>query len=238
MGTFFVIGSFVKNHGLVDIAWGLGIGIMTCRLALKSSFGSLQAMIGLLVLIWSMRLTGYLIYRNAGKPEDFRYAGWRRQWGKHWWWRSFFQVYVLQGLLQLLVALPVLLVFRSGPVALGAFEKFWASVAVAGILMETVADFQKAVFKRNPENRDRLLMTGLWRFSRHPNYFGEAMFWWGVGMMSLNVQYGLLSLISPLLLNWLLLKVSGVPLLEAHWEGRPEYDQYRARTNRFVPGWK
>jgi steroid 5-alpha reductase family enzyme len=179
-----------------------------------------------------------LFLRNWGKPEDYRYAGWRKQWSIHWWWRSFFQVYVLQGVLQFLVVLPVLVVFRSESVSVGAYGIFWAGVAGLGLVIETLADIQKAIFKRSPENHQRILMQGLWAYSRHPNYFGEAMFWWGIGMMAVAVPWGILTLVSPILMNWLLLKVSGVPLLEARWKERPEFVQYESQTNRFVPGRK
>jgi steroid 5-alpha reductase family enzyme len=236
--VFFVLGNVRKNHGLVDIAWGLGIGLLTFKLVLEGAvFGPLQAVMGGLVGLWSLRLSGYLFLRNWNKPEDFRYAEWRRQWGRHGWWRSFFQIYVLQGCLQLVVAVPVMLVFRAGPVALGWLGLTGAVVAVFGLALETVADAQKARFKRKPENRERLITSGLWRYSRHPNYFGEALFWWGIGLMAVRVEWGGIGLLTALLMNWLLLKVSGVPMLEAKWAERPEFEEYRKQTNRFVLGW-
>ncbi len=237
MLLFYGLGTLRKNHGLVDIAWGLGIGLLTVSLALKApTLGLLQVVMAGLMVLWSLRLSGYLFLRNWGKPEDFRYAEWRRQWGSRWWWRSFFQVYVLQGCLQLVIALPALLVFRAGPAALGWIGVMGSVVALFGLVLETVADAQKAKFKRKPENGDRLIMIGLWRYSRHPNYFGEAVFWWGIGIMATSVEWGWVGLLTALLMNWLLLKVSGVPLLEAKWEGRPEFEGYRKRTSRFVLG--
>lgn len=237
MAVFYTIGTALRNHGLVDIAWGLGIGLASTVLACQTpELGSLQLAMTLLVGFWSLRLSVYLLLRNWGRPEDFRYAEWRRQWGSCWWWRSLFQVYLLQGCLQLVIAIPVLLVFRAGPSSLGWLGVMGAIVAVIGLILETVADAQKAHFKRKPENRDRLIMTGLWRYSRHPNYFGEAVFWWGIGIMSTSVAWGWIGLLTALFMNWLLLNVSGVPLLEAKWEGRPEFEEYRKRTNRFVLG--
>ena len=237
MVLFYLIGTWRKNHGLVDIAWGLGIGLMTASLVLKAQArGPLQDVLAGLVGLWSLRLSIYLFLRNWNQPEDFRYAEWRRQWGRHGWWRSFFQIYVLQGCLQLVVAVPVMLVFRAGPVALGWLGLTGAVVAVFALALETVADAQKARFKRKPENRERLITSGLWRYSRHPNYFGEAVFWWGIGIMALQVEWGWIGLLTALLMNWLLLKVSGVPLLEARWAGRPEFEEYRKLTNRFVLG--
>jgi steroid 5-alpha reductase family enzyme len=234
---FYFIGTIRKNHGLVDIAWGLGIGLLTTNLAFQApKLGSLQATLVTLIGLWSLRLSGYLFLRNWGKPEDFRYAEWRRQWGKHWWWRSFFQVYVLQGCLQMVISLPVMLTLRAGPVSLGLLGALGSGLAFGGLALETIADAQKARFKKEPENHEKLIMSGLWRYSRHPNYFGEAFFWWGIGLLALRVEWGWIGLLTAGLMNWLLLKVSGVPMLEARWKGRPEFEEYRRRTNRFVIG--
>jgi steroid 5-alpha reductase family enzyme len=111
-----------------------------------------------------------------------------------------------------------------------------AGLSLLGLLIETIADAQKFLFKRDPGNRERIMQSGLWRYSRHPNYFGEAVFWWGIGLMGVRVEWGWIGLFSPLLLNWLLLKVSGVPMLEERWASRPEFEEYRRRTNRFVLG--
>jgi steroid 5-alpha reductase family enzyme len=237
MLLFYVLGTLRKNHGLVDIAWGLGIGLLTVSLALKApTLGSLQVVMAGLVVLWSLRLSGYLFLRNWGKPEDFRYAEWRRQWGRQWWWRSFFQVYVLQGCLQLVIGLPVVLTLGAEPKPLGWLGLLGAGLALGGLALETVADAQKARFKRYPENRERLIMSGLWRYSRHPNYFGEAVFWWGIGLLALRVECGWIGLLTAGFMSWLLLKVSGVPMLEAKWASRPEFEEYRKRTNRFVFG--
>jgi steroid 5-alpha reductase family enzyme len=237
MLIFYYIGTIRKNHGLVDIAWGLGIGLLTANLAFQTpKLGSLQATLVTLIGLWSLRLSGYLFLRNWGKPEDFRYAEWRRQWGKHWWWRSFFQVYVLQACLQGVMALPAIFTLRAEPASLGLSGVLGAGIAFAGLALETLADAQKARFKKEPENREKLIMCGLWRYSRHPNYFGEAVFWWGIGILALRVEWGWIGLLTAGLMNWLLLRVSGVPMLEAKWKGRPEFEEYRRRTNRFVLG--
>ncbi len=236
MFVFFLIGSGLRNHGLVDIAWGLGICLVALRFLFWGEIGPLQVGSAVLVIIWGLRLSGYLFSRNWGKPEDFRYAAWRMQWGSRWWWRSFFQVYLLQGLLQLIVVMPLILVFGSGPSEIGWFEWVGAGLAWSGLVIEAVADAQKFRFKQEPRNRDRLIMSGLWRYSRHPNYFGDAVFWWGIGLMCVRAKWGWIGLASPILMNWLLLKVSGVPLLEERWASRPEFEGYRKRTNRFVPG--
>jgi steroid 5-alpha reductase family enzyme len=236
MLTFYVLGSWKRNHGLVDIAWGLGIGCLAARLAWAMRGSPLQLLQTVLVVLWSLRLSVYLFLRNWGKPEDFRYAAWREKWRGSWWWRSFFQVYALQGALQLLVVFPLMLVFRDGVQEVGMVEVMGAGLSLLGLLIETIADAQKFFFKRDPGNRERIMQSGLWRYSRHPNYFGEAVFWWGIGLMALRVEWGWIGLLSPLLMNWLLLKVSGVPMLEERWVLRPEFEEYRRRTNRFVLG--
>jgi steroid 5-alpha reductase family enzyme len=181
-----------------------------------------------LVTLWAARLALHIGVRNAGKPEDVRYQGLRARW-QPFWWKSLFVVFLLQGALLLVVAAPIGIAAR-GPdlVALALFG--------FGLVVESVADLQLALFKRDPHNAGRVMDRGLWAWSRHPNYFGEMLLWWGLGLLALSAPYGPLALIGPATITFLLLRVSGVPMLEATVkQRRPGYVDYVARTPAFWP---
>ena len=171
---------------------------------------------------------------SAKRGEDFRYAAWRARWGRWFVLRSYIQIYLLQGSFLLVISLPILLARRPGP-GLGLLDLAGVMVWLAGFGFEAAADAQMGRFKRDPGNRGRIITTGLWRYSRHPNYFGEALMWWGLALIALSVPSGWPGLLGPLTITFLLRFVSGVPLLERKYEGRPDFQEYARRTNAFVP---
>ena len=188
-----------------------------------------------LVTVWGLRLFYHIIKRNWGKPEDFRYANWREEWGKFVVIRAFFQVFMLQGFVMTLVAVPILLVNVSPDTGFGLLEFIGLAVWLKGFFFEAVGDKQLADFLRVPENRGKVLQTGLWRYTRHPNYFGEATMWWGLFVIGLSVQNGIFGIISPLVITNLLLFVSGVPMLEKKMMDNPAFVEYAKVTSVFVP---
>jgi len=236
MVAVFVLGQRLKNNGIVDIAWGLGFIVVTAALLLRQpTLDPAKALVAALVLVWGLRLSTHIFSRNRGKPEDFRYAKMRQDWGQAVVAKSFVFIYMLQGLLMLVVSLPVTVVFSSPVRPLAALNLVGALVFAAGFAFEVVGDRQLAAHIRNPANKGRLMTRGLWSATRHPNYFGEATLWWGIGLIALPSANGWVALLGPLAITLLLVFVSGVPLLERKYAGRPDWEAYKARTSKFVP---
>jgi steroid 5-alpha reductase family enzyme len=236
MSVVFIVALVKKNNGVVDIAWGLGFILVSAVVFLFCGQGRARQWLALaLVLAWGGRLALHIYARNRGREEDFRYAAWRRQWGKFFIVRSYFQIFMLQGLFLLLVIAPVLLIIGQEQARLNLLDGLGVVVWLCGFLFETVGDRQLAAFIQEPANRGQLMTGGLWKYTRHPNYFGEAFLWWGMGIIALSAPRGWLGLIGPLLITTLLLFVSGVPLLEKKYRGRPDWEEYKKRTPKFVP---
>lgn len=188
-----------------------------------------------LVTIWALRLAGYLTWRNWGEPEDHRYQKIRANNEPHFAFKSLYLIFGLQAALAWIISLPLLAAVAS-PRTLGWLDYAGTTLVVFGLLFESIGDWQLARFKANPANRSRVLDTGLWRYTRHPNYFGECCLWWGFYLIALSAG-GWWSIVGPLLITILLLKVSGVAMLERDiGERRPAYRDYIVRTNAFIPG--
>lgn len=240
MSLVFAIAVRRRNNGLADIAWGLGFGLvgLAAFITIKSA-GDRATLILVLVLVWGIRLAVYLILRNRGRGEDWRYAAWRKEWGRGWLLRSYLQVFMLQGVLLYIIALPILLSMYRNPVPLHPVDAAGISLWLIGFLFEAIADAQLMRFKRKSSGSGRksgaVMTSGLWRYSRHPNYFGEALLWWGIAFLALQVGPWYLVLPSPILITYLLLKVSGVPMLERKYADNPEYREYVRRTSAFIP---
>jgi len=236
MTLVFILALLKKNNGVVDIAWGLGFILVSSVVFLSAGQGRPRQWLALaLVTVWGGRLAWHIFRRNRGKEEDFRYAAWRRQWGKYFIVRSFFQIFMLQGLLLLLVIAPLLLILGQEQPPLNLLDGLGALVWLTGILFEAVGDRQLAAFIKEPAHRGQLMTGGLWAYTRHPNYFGEAALWWGMGIIALSAPSGWLGLTGPLVITFLLLFVSGVPLLEKKYAGRPDWEEYKKRTPIFFP---
>lgn len=226
-----------KDNGLMDGAWGLGFILVTVfTLGRADGLDARRLLLAALVVAWGARLSLHILIRNAGREgEDFRYRNWRETWGRWFYVRSYLQIYMLQGFFMFVVAAPILLVNarRGGP--LGPLDALGVAVWLTGFLFEAIGDFQLLRFMRNPANKGRVMRSGVWSFSRHPNYFGEATLWWGCFLIALNVPGGWWALLSPLVIDWLLLYVSGIPMLEAKYKDRPEYQDYQRTTSAFFP---
>ncbi len=190
-----------------------------------------------LVSLWGLRLAGHLARRNLGHGEDPRYAAMRSRHGERFGRVSLVSVFGLQGALQWVISLPVQLAIQaSQPAAWTAWDGIGALLVLAGVACEATADWQLARFKADPASRGQVMDRGLWRYSRHPNYFGDALAWWGLGIVALPVAGGSFTLLAPALMTFLLLRVSGVPFLERGLaRRRPGYAEYVARTAAFVP---
>jgi len=192
-------------------------------------------LIGALVTLWGLRLSLYILWRNWGKPEDLRYQKWRRESGRIWWWKSLFQVFVLQGVLMWIIAAPLLAAQQGAvPTGLTLLDYVGAAIWLVGFFFEATGDLQLARFKADPRNKGKVMDRGVWRYTRHPNYFGDAAQWWGFYLIALAAG-GWWTIFSPILMTLLLLRVSGVALLEQTLETRPGYKEYVERTSAFIP---
>jgi steroid 5-alpha reductase family enzyme len=223
-----------RDVSIVDSAWSflvLAPGLVTSALL---PHGPRAIVVLALVAAWALRLSGYITWRHRGQPEDRRYQAirWRNE--PHFAWKSLYLVFGLQALLGWLVALPLMATVTS-PAPWNALDALGLALAMFGLLFETVADAQLARFRADPRNRGQVMDRGLWRFSRHPNYFGEFCLWWGLWLVALAAG-AWWTVLSPLLMSVLLIKVSGVPLLEEDLRRyRPGYAEYVRRTPAFVP---
>jgi steroid 5-alpha reductase family enzyme len=224
-----------SRNDVADVAWGLGfVGIAWLSFALGEVANWQALAINSLVTLWGIRLAWHISSRHAKGPEDSRYRAWRDAWGKHFVLRSYLQVFVLQGLLMLLVALPVVLVNWYAMPVTDIFSIVGIAVFGTGFAFEAVSDAQLRAFLADSGNRGKLMTAGLWAYSRHPNYFGEVLLWWGIGMVSLGTGewYGLLGSAA---ITVLIVFVSGIPMLERKYAGREDWEAYRKRTNVFFP---
>ncbi|MBN2459989.1 MAG: DUF1295 domain-containing protein [Candidatus Cloacimonetes bacterium] len=238
MTLIYILALTVKDNSIVDIGWGLGFILVTLYNFLQNTEHSLrQNIVLLLILIWGLRLIVHIGLRNIGKKEDFRYRNFRQKWGKHWVILSYTNVFLLQGFFMFLIAIPVILVNIRDNHGFTAFDIIGLLIWATGFFFEAVGDYQLQQFKKNPENKGRIMQSGLWRLTRHPNYFGESMIWWGIFLITLSSDYGRWAFISPIIITLLLVFVSGIPLLEKKYRDNPEFQSYAARTSIFFPWW-
>jgi steroid 5-alpha reductase family enzyme len=238
MTILWVISIFIKNVSIVDLFWGAGF-VITALFYFISADGNFQrkTLLLSLVAIWGTRLSVYLSWRNLGKGEDFRYREFRKKYGEHrYWWVSFFQTFLLQGVLMWLISVPLLgaMFYREQPFP-GFFDIIALLLWLTGFIFEAGGDLQLARFRSDPANKGKVLDTGLWKYTRHPNYFGDSAVWWGFGFFCLAAG-SWLPVLGSLLMTALIIKVSGVALLERSLaEQKPQYRDYIARTSAFIP---
>ncbi len=238
MFGLWVVGTVLRDVSIVDPFWGTGF-VLVAWLALCINWPG-QARVGLLVAlttIWGLRLSLFLLWRNWGKGEDRRYTAMRLQNGARFWWVSLLTVFLLQGLLLWIVAMPIqVAAARNLSNQHGWLDFVGVLLWATGFVFEAVGDWQLARFKADPNNAGRVMNRGLWRYTRHPNYFGDFCVWWGLYLVA-AAGGAWWTFVSPLLMSILLMQVSGVTLLESTIvERRPEYAAYKARTNAFFPG--
>jgi steroid 5-alpha reductase family enzyme len=238
MATLWLVSLPLRNASIVDIFWGAGFVLANwIYFALTpEGFPTRKLLAAILVTVWGLRLSLYILFRNWGKPEDFRYRKWREENGPRWWWKSFFQVFLLQGLLLWVISAPLLAVQQGRqPAYLTVLDILATVVWAIGFFFEAVGDLQMARFRANPANKGKVLDTGVWRYTRHPNYFGDATQWWAYYLLAAAAG-GWWTIWSPIVMTGLLLRVSGVALLERTLkETKPAYKDYVERTSAFIP---
>ena len=201
---WFFIGMALRRNDVADIAWGIGFVVIGAFCLWKQPFSSVSALIYGLVTLWGLRLALHIGTRSAGKPEDFRYRQWRKQWGRWFVLRSYLQVYVLQGGFMLLISTPMVIAATAASERINAATIVGILMWIIGFGFEAVGDYQLSVFVKNKRSKDDIMQTGLWRYTRHPNYFGEVLLWWGIFFIVLPLPYGIWAIISPLTITFTL----------------------------------
>lgn len=236
MSSWFIYSLLRKRNDVADVAWGLGFVLLAwASFAISSPSDLLPLIVNVLVSIWGLRLARHIHSRNKGKGEDYRYLAWRKEWGKWFYLRSYFQIYILQGILLYVVVFPVLFINLNTGIEFGTLSVVGLAVWLLGFSFEVVGDAQLAQFIKNPENKGKLMQSGLWAYTRHPNYFGEVTLWWGIWLLALSLPYGWITILGPLTITTLILKVSGVPMLEKKMAENPEFVEYKRRVSTFFP---
>lgn len=236
MSVWFVISLIKKRNDVADIAWGLGFVIISwISFFISSEYSPRSIFVNLLVMIWGLRLAFHIYKRNRKKQEDYRYMQWRNDWGKWFLLRSYLQVYLLQGFFLFMIVFSVVFINKSSISTISFYDIFGFVVWLIGFFFEVVGDYQLAQFIKNPENKGRIMQTGLWKYTRHPNYFGEVTQWWGIFIIGLSLQYGFITIISPITITILILFISGIPLLEKKMLENSEFIEYKKRTSMFIP---
>ncbi len=233
--VWFLISIFLKRNDVADIGWGMGFVLLCTYLALMRPIHPIVGVCYLLTFIWGIRLSFYLYKRNRRKSEDFRYLQWRKEWGRSFYVRSFLQVYVLQSMFLLMIISPVLY-------AASFSTSYWSIFIVAGIVIwligfywQVVGDRQLATFISERKHKEDILKSGLWAFSRHPNYFGEVVMWWGIYLIVWPLPGSLVFIIGPLTITLLIRYVSGVPMLERKYEVNQAYQAYKKQVPALFP---
>jgi steroid 5-alpha reductase family enzyme len=236
MSLWFIVSLIKKRNDVADVGWGLGFVLLTWASFYLSGAGEWrELMVGLMVSVWGLRLAWHIYRRNKGKVEDYRYKQWRIDWGKWFYLRSYLQVYLLQGILLFLIVLPVLVINKNSGLSLGMLDFVGVAIWLLGFCFEAIGDAQLKKFIKNPENKGKLMQGGLWAYTRHPNYFGEVTQWWGIWLVALSVPGGIWAIIGPLTITILILKISGIPMLEKKMAENPEFAEYKRKTSIFIP---
>lgn len=227
----------LRNASIVDPFWGMGFIIVACVSWLVNSPTSGRTiLLVVLTTVWGLRLSGFLLWRSVGDGEDSRYTAMRSKHGASFWWVSLLTVFLLQGAILWFVSLPIQVVATLDSSALGLLDLAGVAIFFVGLFFESVGDWQLAAFKSDPNNSGKVMDTGLWQYTRHPNYFGDFCVWWGLYLVA-AAGGATWTIASPLLMSVLLMKVSGVTLLEKTIaDRRPKYAAYKIRTNAFFPG--
>jgi steroid 5-alpha reductase family enzyme len=234
--TFWLVSLAINDVSIVDSLWSLMflLAALVYSVTAESS-GPRAALVLMLTAVWAVRLSAYITWRNHGQGEDFRYQEIRRNNEPGFRFKSLYIVFVLQGFLAWIISLPLLSAMSSSA-PIGPLDIAGVVLWTTGMVFEAGGDLQLTRFRKDPSNQGKVLDSGLWRLSRHPNYFGNFAIWWGFYLMALSAG-GWWTVVSPLLMTLLLLKVSGVALLEKDiGNRRPEYRDYIRRTNAFFPG--
>lgn len=241
MTFFYFLSLILKRSDIVDIGWGLGFIVTTLSLLPRALEITPKLLIlTALVTVWGLRLAIHIYLRNKGKKEDFRYQNFKEKWGKGFWWKSYINIFLLQGSLMLFISIPLIYSFTFPSTDLSLLDYIGIGVWLFGFLFESVADYQLTKFiskKKEGKTDSRFLKSGLWSLTRHPNYFGEVVLWWGIWLIAIDLSNlaSLFTVIGPIAISYFIVYVSGVPLLEEKYEGNKEWEEYKEEVPKFIP---
>lgn len=230
----------LENSSIADVAWGPGILAIGLTYFFTGPFLSdgvtTRALLTLgLLALWAIRLSVHIGMRQRLHGEDARYVKWRDEYEDHWWWISYFKVFLLQAVIAWVISLPIYFAIVSlAPASLTIVDYLGVVLFAGGWAFEAIADEQLRRFKADRSNKGKILDSGVWKYSRHPNYFGESVLWWGFGLIGLATG-GVPGLLGPAIMTYLLIYISGVAMLEATMRAKPGYAQYAGRTPAFLP---
>lgn len=240
MTVVFLVSRLIKRMDLIDAGWGSAfiVAALAAFVIGDNEFTeglTIQLLVLALVGVWGTRLTVMILQRISSHPEDKRYVEIRNEWKGSVAINSYFRIFVLQAALATLVSIGVIHIMFSPEQGLGVWSAVGVIVWIVGFIFESVGDWQLRQFVRNPKNKGKLMSKGLWRYTRHPNYFGEATMWWGVFIIALDTPYGWVAIATPLIITYLLLFISGVPLAEKALSKKPGWKEYKKKTSLFIP---
>lgn len=231
---FFIVATIIKNNSIVDIGWGFGfVFVNWIVFFINGDINITKVIVNTVITLWGLRLFYYILKRNIFESEDFRYANWRKAWGKFVIPRAFLQVFMLQGILQFLIASPAIYI-NTRELEFKYLSLIGIAIWIIGYYFEVVGDKQLKNHIKNPDMKGKLLKSGLWKYTRHPNYFGEATMWWGIFIFALILGVPIYYIISPLTITLVLYFIS-TPILEKQMEKRSEWADYAKVTPMFIP---
>lgn len=239
MNILYLIGRIKKNNSIVDIGWGIGFILVSLSSLLSNNLLdniNIRIIIpNILVILWGSRLAIHIFKRNFGKEEDYRYKKMRKDFGKYVNIKSYFFIFMLQGFIMFIISLPLVFNNISNTNSIYLTDVIGLIIWAIGYYFEVMGDYQLKNFIKDNNNKGKIMKYGLWKYTRHPNYFGESVMWVGIFIMTIQSKLGILGIISPMLITYLLLFVSGIPLLEKRYENNLEFIEYKSRTNKFIP---
>jgi steroid 5-alpha reductase family enzyme len=234
----FALACRYSNYAIADFGWGMGFIIVSayCLLSVAGHGVSLLAwLVVALITVWGSRLSTHIYLRNKGKPEDFRYRQLREKWKRNAYLQAFVKLFLSQALIMWIVSTAIFIGVHDASPLLNIGTWLFVSMALFGLVYEAVSDYQLTQFKKLAGSQDKIMRQGLWQYSRHPNYFGEIVFWWGISLLVTVSTGNYLALISGITMNVLIMFVSGVPMLEDKYKKNPAYADYINTTNSVIP---
>lgn len=240
MTIVFAISRLLKRTDVVDAAWGPAFVVAAVSAFILNPYElqvgfNVQTILTVLIIIWAARLSYSIIARLLKKPEDLRYVELRKQWKGNEFVTTYVRIFLAQAVLATIISSAVIHTNLSLMTLPGVFAFVGFAVWAIGFGFEAIGDFQLKKFLADPKNKGKLMTRGLWAYTRHPNYFGEATMWWGVFLIALSTPFGWLGIITPVVITYLLLFVSGVPMTEKAFEGKPGWNAYKKQTSIFLP---
>jgi steroid 5-alpha reductase family enzyme len=225
---------YKKDNSIGNFTWGGGVFLITIYTFLIGNFVVRSILLTSMITLWAIRLIIYLYFRYK-KGADQRFIEWQKQWGRYALFISFWWIFIMNGSLLLSMSVPSIVVNKSSLQGLYWLDFIGLLIWLVGFTCESVADYQLYKFMHNPTNKGKIMMEGLWHYSRHPNYFGEITMWWGIFCIALSVPYGLIAIVAPVTITILLVFFTGVPMLERVFKDNPEYQEYKKHTSMLIP---